>query len=292
MMILGMTYLVKDEVDIIEENIRYHSNVGVDNFVVIDNGSTDGTLEKLESLKNEFKLTLIHRPVVDYQQSNWRTEMSKISRKKYGSQWVIANDADEFYVCSSNNLKDHLSFFGSVISCDRFNVLYTEDDFNAEAKFYDQQYRVNYPIFYPKGIQTSWDKMSINLGCINGKVLVRTLGLLRQKGGNHRAWHLWGKINAKHSDDIKVYHFPIRSKAHFISHLERRKDLLNAGVTKMGDHYRRWVAMMDKGELDSELKRLALDDEYLRVLLDLGVVIDDSNAIQTIKKFSTMKPNT
>ena len=43
-----MAMKVRDEADIIELNLRYHHAQGVDEFIVTDNGSTDGTLEVLE----------------------------------------------------------------------------------------------------------------------------------------------------------------------------------------------------------------------------------------------------
>jgi hypothetical protein len=46
-----MTLLVKNEIDIIEDNIRFHAKQGVDCFAVMDNGSNDGTRELLENLK-------------------------------------------------------------------------------------------------------------------------------------------------------------------------------------------------------------------------------------------------
>ena len=48
---LAMTLIVRNEADIIEDNLRYHRAQGVDFFIVLDNGSTDGTLEILESLR-------------------------------------------------------------------------------------------------------------------------------------------------------------------------------------------------------------------------------------------------
>ena len=45
---LAMTLIVRNEADIIEDNLRYHRAQGVDFFIVLDNGSTDGTVEILE----------------------------------------------------------------------------------------------------------------------------------------------------------------------------------------------------------------------------------------------------
>ncbi|MCY4046442.1 MAG: glycosyltransferase family 2 protein [Cellvibrionales bacterium] len=278
---LSMNLLIKNEVDIIADNLKYHSQVGVDQFVIMDNGSTDGTRELIESLKEEYELHIIDRPVADYQQSNWKTEMAKVAKKR-GAHWVITNDADEFWVAKSGSLKKELTETGSIITCPRRNVLFSKEAFDSEEKYYHQDYVVKYPINYPKGIQQKEPHLSIMLGNIHGKVMVNTKGLLRVKGGNHRAWHLWGWLNQTTSSDVTVYHFPIRSKSHFLENVENRKQLLASGVTKMGDHYKRWVKMLEKGEMEQELNRLVLSQSSAEVLLDLGVIEKDKQAIQTI----------
>lgn len=280
---LTMTLLIKNEVDIIADNLKVHSQLGVDNFIVMDNGSKDGTRELLDELQKKYELTIIDRPVTDYQQSNWKTEMARLARKKYGAQWVITNDADEFWIPKTGDLKSELTSTGSIIYCHRANVLFDREAFDNGGKYYEQNNRVLYPINYPKGIQLSEDNLSIMLGNIHGKVMVRTLGLLRVKGGNHRAWHLWSKLNQTTSENVLVYHFPIRSKEHFIRNIENRKALLDKGVTKMGQHYKRWVKMLEQGTLEQEIERLVADKSYQHVLRNLGVLVEDNTPAQRIK---------
>ena len=74
-----MTMLVKDESDIVENNIRYHASKGVDGFIVMDNGSTDGTLDILQALTKEFDLDVISNPEATYQQSRWMTELARLA---------------------------------------------------------------------------------------------------------------------------------------------------------------------------------------------------------------------
>ena len=78
---LTMIILVKNEEDIIEKNIRFHAKKGVDNFVIMDNNSTDSTREILEELKKEFELTIIEEKGI-YSQSKWMTKLAHIAKKK------------------------------------------------------------------------------------------------------------------------------------------------------------------------------------------------------------------
>lgn len=279
---LAMNYLIKNESDIILDNIKVHSQLGADCFVIIDNGSTDSTRELLDSVKDQYEMIIIDRPLLDYQQSNWKTEMARTAAKQLGADWSIANDADEFWIPKDGNLKTEMTSTGSILECPRYNMLYDRSAFDQGAPYYLQTNRVQYPINYPKGIQCQQANLSIMLGQIHGKVAVRSRGLVRVKGGNHRAWHLWSWLNKTTSENISVYHYPIRSKEKFIQNIENRKALLDAGVTKMGDHYRRWVSMYQDGSIEEELNRLTVTGDNRNTLFDLGVLVNDRSAMDVI----------
>lgn len=285
---LSMNLLVKNEADVIADNIRYHAKQGVDCFVVMDNGSTDGTLEIVETLAQEYEIHIIRRPVQDYQQSNWKTEMAFVSRLHLKADWSIANDADEFWVSDSGDLKSSLTRWGSVISCPRFNMIPDESFHNPDFHYLNSRYKVKLPVLNRGADLINDDNLSIMLGKINGKVMVNNHGLLRVKGGNHRAWHTRSFLNQKTDSSIGVYHFPIRNKAHFIEHIENREALLSAGVTKMGDHYRRWVRLNQNKKLDEEFERLIISNQDAHTLKKFGILVEDTHTCDFIRRIISM----
>ncbi len=289
---LVMTILCKDEADIIEANIRVHAALGVDAFVVMDNGSRDGTRETLTALQEEFELHVIDREGV-YDQSAWMTELAHYARDEMGADWVISNDADEFWLPQSErSLKEILARSGSVLTCHRYNMLMDAQALHDDYKFYDCGLRVENPIFYHNE-QLSKENVSIVLSKIGPKVIVNPHGLIKVKGGNHRAKHVAFKSivdymkpydKLKKVDEIKVYHFSMRGWKHFEGNILNRKHLLEEHENvRMGNHYRRWVKLYNEGTLKNEFENFIFKPDDIAVLEKYGVVLYDEYPIKKIK---------
>ena len=103
-----MTLLVRDEEDVLEANITYHLEQGVDLLIVTDNLSVDGTRDILESYEKAGHLHYILETDDDFSQSDWVTRMARMASTDYGADWVINNDADEFWWPKEGNLKSTL----------------------------------------------------------------------------------------------------------------------------------------------------------------------------------------
>ncbi len=103
---LAMTLIVRNEADIIEANLAYHRAQGIDFFVVLDNGSTDGTVEILESHERAGLLKLVHMPgnMLTIQRKG-NTQIARLAHEM-GADWVLHNDADEFWWPVTGSLKD------------------------------------------------------------------------------------------------------------------------------------------------------------------------------------------
>ncbi len=101
-----MTLIVRNEADVVEDNLRYHLAQGVDFFVVLDNGSTDGTIEILERYEREgiLKIVRLDGTMLTIQRKG-NTRIARLAHEM-GADWVLHNDADEFWWPMAGNLKD------------------------------------------------------------------------------------------------------------------------------------------------------------------------------------------
>lgn len=199
---LILTLLVRDEEDIIRENILFHLNQGVDFIIATDNKSVDATTEILREFEKQGVLEYIYEPDDDYSQWKWVTRMARIAATKYHAGWVINADADEFWFPLSGNLKKVLVEIPdevSVVGVERKNYVTVN---RLHSQFYrDMIYR---------------EKISVNnFGePLPRKVCHRAFPDVVVRQGNH---HLANPENLLkiNTDHIEVLHFPMRSFTQF-----------------------------------------------------------------------------
>ena len=127
---LVMTLLVRDEQDIVRENLDFHLAQGVDEVIVTDNGSEDATVEILREYESQGVLRLLLEPTDDYSQGRWVTRMARLAATG-GADWVINNDADEFWWPRAGSLKsifDRLDDEAGLVVARRQNFVPRPED--------------------------------------------------------------------------------------------------------------------------------------------------------------------
>lgn len=100
-----MTLVVRDEAEMIEANLDYHLAQGVDFVLVTDHGSTDGTRELLRPYERAGVASVIEDDAPGHHQSRRVTRMARLA-VEHGADWLIHNDADEFYWPLAGRLSD------------------------------------------------------------------------------------------------------------------------------------------------------------------------------------------
>jgi hypothetical protein len=105
---LVMTLLARNEADILDAQIAFHLNAGVDFVVATDNRSDDGTTEILQRYERAGYLHLTHEEADDMRQQEWVTRMARLAATDFGADWVINSDADEFWWPRGGSLKEVL----------------------------------------------------------------------------------------------------------------------------------------------------------------------------------------
>jgi hypothetical protein len=100
--VVGIT-MVKDELDIID-SVIFRMLQQVDAILVADNGSTDGTRERL----GQYPIKVVDDTELAYYQSRKMTELAHQAREEMGADWVVPFDADEVWRADSGTIRSTL----------------------------------------------------------------------------------------------------------------------------------------------------------------------------------------
>ena len=253
-----MTLLVRDEQDIIESNIEYHLSKGVDFFIATDNLSVDKTADILQQYEKKGLLHYIYESSDNYSQYKWVTRMARMAILDYHADWVINNDADEFWWPDKHDtIKDYLKTIpDEILSLDvpRFNfpVIRGEKN-NSEAFYFTQNIR---------------DCNSVNVRghVLPSKCCHRGLAEIEVAQGNHYV-SIHGKPIVSAKSKISIFHFPLRRYEQFKNKIRlggaayaRNTEL----PTSIGHTWRDLYECYKKGTLTSEYQTLVPSETELK----------------------------
>jgi hypothetical protein len=277
---LAMSLLVRDEAGLIADNIAFHSRMGVDCFVITDNGSVDGAREILDALCDDYDITLIDEPEHTMRQDVWVNRMASIAAERLGADWIINSDADEFWAPSGDSLKAVIPNDADVLLCRRSNMLGLRGVVESPGySFQQNNLRVVRPFDNTEFHRPPWklSERPVTMSEIGPKVMCRLNGLQSIGYGNHEAVHAGRAVEAS---AIHVYHYPVRTFAEFLSKVMNHGTSLEnnpALPPTIGWHVRRWYALYQQGLIEEEFSRLVLDETAASAYLQAGVLEQDDS---------------
>lgn len=294
---LILTLLVRDEEDIIEHNICFHLNHGVDFIIATDNGSTDSTKRILQKYESLGKLLLISEKEQNYEQSKWVSKMASIAIKNYKATHLIHCDADEFWVPSSGNLKNHLPHPGEIYYTERLHyapTLKSTENKNRSIDFSQYKYVIK-SLAGQKELSHVRPKQIFFAA--NPYKIITSNDIRNIPTGNHDVLDNTGKLKKIISSEVFVYHFPIRSYKQFeLKVINGGSSALKVKDKKLFTHIRSWYEDYLDGNLYEVYKELALYgdiDRYLeeKLILKMRVPLGIKYATDIYKIKSLFRMN-
>lgn len=263
---LVMTLLVHNEEDVLEANLEYHFAQGVDFVIATDHESTDATpaiLQRYESMGVARVLRVVGS---GHHQSRRVTRMARLAAVEHGADWVINNDADEFWWPSAGTLRDVLEAipdaYGQVIARRNNFLPCSMQDHGA---------------FYDRLIVRERCSKNLVGRPLEPKVAHRASVEVTVAPGNH-AISGPGLVPAPSEELVEVLHFPMRSPGQF------EQKVLATGIgyetlpfrgDEVGRDQLKLLELQRAGKLDDYFaERLLSADEIAEGLADQRLVID------------------
>ncbi|HVH26171.1 MAG TPA: class I SAM-dependent methyltransferase [Vicinamibacterales bacterium] len=259
--------MVRNEADIIRVNLLYHLAFGIDQVLVIDNGSTDRTAAILEEFADTKRVHVFSRPG-PFHQAETTTEFAREAFLR-GARWVLPIDADEFWHTPGGRLRDILDDSAGALAVDVVNFVQERAQVVPSPRgILTMTRRV------PEPIGTSGDAAElVESGRVSfvecrypPKHISRGSIALRIAQGNHAVCGTDGPV--KETAAIVCLHAPLRARAALDTQKVeqgRRVEEVNHYLQQAW-HVRRWRRLSDEGRMDAEWAA----NSYLDDCLDVG----------------------
>jgi glycosyl transferase family 2 len=294
-----MALKVRDEGDILESNLRFHHALGVDHFVVTDNGSTDETPEILSRYADAGLVTAISEPGTDYRLAGagWLTQMARLAATEHGADWVVHTDADEFWWPISGSIKDTLAGIPSrygVVVAPRVEFVGRPDGpgtFAERLTVREARSRLQPKVAHRAEPEVvSLDRGAHDVAIEGPDGVAETL---RPPG---RAVHRTVRETDEAQDEpreeetrlvwapmwpLRILHFPVRSFAQF----KRRTEVaIFEGHYPDWGRFKRLREIYEEGRFDELYAELALDDEDVEAGIREGRLVRDERFARLLER--------
>jgi Glycosyl transferase family 2 len=268
---LVMTLTARDEIDIIGEQLAFHLAAGIDFIIAADNESTDGTTEILEAYVHD---GCLHRIAVPdpFLQTELVTQMARMAATRFGADWVINSDADEFWMPRGGTLKEVLGAvparFGAVKGMWR-NFVARPD---GKGSFAERM-----------TIRSQKPCRELHPFNTHFKTMHRASTDVEIGGGNHDA-HGRGLRPLPAWYPVDVLHFPIRSLEQFERKFMRHYHVTLVDGEPTNPFYKLVRDAQREGRMEELYRSYLVDDRHLERGLADGTVVEDTRLRDSLRR--------
>jgi hypothetical protein len=271
-----MTMLVRDEADILDAQIAFHLNAGVDFVIATDHRSQDGTTDILARYAREGHAHVLREESDGFRQAEWVTRMARLAATDFGATWVINADADEFWWPREGPLKEILASVPcryGVVRCFERHFAPKVDESGHFAERMTVRVTPHGPHTGPEDpFQTAMQvihRADPSVSVAQGNHDVTSGGLLTLRG-----WY-----------PFEVLHFPLRTLEQARRKFDSKQRAIRAEPAQVGLHMLSAGRAIEEGRFEDWYSTYLVDESALAGGLTAGAFVLDTrlrDALRTL----------
>jgi hypothetical protein len=256
---------VLDNADVLRDYLEWYRQLGVDLVVANDFGSTDGGQDILEDFAKQGFVRWSHQTNKKAKDNNPSDRLTELARDKYGAEWVILCDTDEFLTVAQGDLRSVLERAQqadvSVVNVKCWNMMGTPLT-PGQSALEHLTLRIDRTVVESAHSQLTGELPLPYIFLRHPpKTIVRARSFVSYAAGGHSAEAAAGR--SVEYPELKFLHYPIRSYdalvtkiAHTVTWFAENPHL--EATPWWGWHWRRWIRLEQAGCLREDY-----DDQFV-----------------------------
>jgi glycosyltransferase involved in cell wall biosynthesis len=279
--------MVRNERDLVGVTVAHHLAAGVDEVLIVDNGSTDGTPDVLRLLAKNGRVHWLSDTSA-YRQASITTALAREAYDR-GADWVLPFDADEFWVGAVGDLRAPLERTEAGTLAVQIRN-FVQDRECRDAKDPESLLTMTHRVVEPPG---SWERSRelVESGAIGfvemaypPKYVTRAGPEIRIGPGNHEVGGYVGE--RLETDEVLCYHAPLRNAASLLAKAEQGDRVDEAGWPQgLSWHVRRFRRLHEEGALEDEWAANSAADGTLDVFGTRRPLVEDTSLREAVARW-------
>jgi hypothetical protein len=278
-----------DQGDILQDFLDWHLDLGVDLILAMDHGSTDGSRELLERYSKTHAVVWFPVPERDITKYSPADELAALARDRYGADWIIHCDVDEFLCTRGADLRTILA----RADRDGLTLITVPRRTMTGAPLQPGQratqaltLRIDRTVEPTAAQQVSWELPApFAFLEVGGHLIVRAAAFDRYGAGAHVGTTTAGASGTL--DDLYILHYAVRGFESLRTKVRNTASWLDANrhlAPGMCWHWRRWIHLDEQGLLREDYDRQFVSPERARELVQQGVCVVDRSVARWLEE--------